>query len=60
MSIFLRKMRNWKMAKSSFIPEEALDNFCYYIKDVIKAFYDNPENQKAFEKWLSEREERQV
>lgn len=48
------------MAKSSFIPEEALDNFCYYIKDVIKAFYDNPENQKAFEKWLSEREERQV
>ncbi len=48
------------MSKNNFVPDEALDNFCYYIKDVIKAFYDNPENQKAFEQWLSEKQKLQV
>lgn len=44
------------MVDITSVPEKSLDNFCYFLKDVIKRFYDNPENQAAFEKWLSEKE----
>lgn len=44
------------MLNSSFIPEPLLEDFCFYLKDKIIEFYKNPENQAAFEKWLSEKE----
>jgi len=43
------------MINSASIPEKMLDDFCYYLKDVIKAFYEVPENQAAFENWMQER-----
>jgi len=30
--------------------------FCFSVIEAIKRFYDNPENEKAFQEWLAKKE----
>ncbi len=38
------------------IPHEVIEKFASHFLPKIQAYFENPENQKAFERWQKEKE----